>query len=119
VSNPLNPDGLAEIREQYQEIRDRNGGDAQHNPDARAALSLVERLLADADGWGESWTEEAVFFGGPDPENCAKVLVDGPSLDVRDIWDHVDNAGLARRDVRAYRWEVTYEPDDEAPDDGI
>ena len=113
MSKPMNPDELATIRDEYEEIRNRNGGDAQHNPDALAALSLVERLLADADGWGESWMEEAVFFGGPDPENCAKVLVDGPGLDVRDVWDHVDNAGLARREVRAYRWEVTDAPDED------
>lgn len=48
----LDPSALAAIRAEYQEIRDRNGGDAIHNPDALAALWLVEKLLP-ADGSGE------------------------------------------------------------------
>lgn len=114
MSKPINPDELTTIRDEYEEIRNRNGGDAIHNPDALAALALVKQLLDDADGWGESWVEDCVFFGGPDPDNAAYAVKDmGSDLDVRDIHQHADNAGLARREVRAYRWEVLDEPSDD------
>lgn len=114
VSQPLiTPEELDDIREQHQEILNRNS-DADPKSDVLAALALVERLLTDAGNWSEQWVEECVFFGGPDPDNCAKAVMDIPDLlDVRDLHDHTPQAGLARREVRAYAWEVIEEPGSE------
>lgn len=55
----ITPGELATIRGEYEDIRNRNGAGAQFNPDALAALVLIERLL----GSYEALLPEALLSG--------------------------------------------------------
>ncbi len=108
----ITPKEMDGIRAEYQRLRDRNAGDAVQNPDALAALALVQRLLEEANGWAHAWEEDVVFFGGSSPDEAAVVVAETGDLDLEELLNIVGEVGgLARREVRAYQWQVLSTPD--------